>query len=71
MNAVAFLGEIGELLLRLAQGFLVWQYLFSKSFRARVHQRWKANRGQMVGDILGGIIGLWLTLLLIAVPFFL
>lgn len=71
MSAVAFLGEIGELLLRLSQGFFVWQYLFSKSFRVRIHKRWKANRGQMATDILGGIIGFGLTLLLIAAPFFL
>jgi hypothetical protein len=63
------LGEIGELLLRLGQGFLVWQYLFSKSFRARMHERWRANRARMVGDITGGFVGFVLTILLIVVPF--
>ena len=71
MQGGSLLSSVGELIDTMLNGVRGWQYIFSRSFRARTHQKWRANRVQMVGDILLWTIGIGLTLLLMSVPFLL
>jgi len=60
--------ELGELLLRLIEGFAAWRYIFSKKYRIKTHNRWKNERKIMiVADCAGGVIGIGLTITLFVI----
>jgi len=40
-----------------------WQYMFSPKFRSQVHQKWFGNTWLRVTCVLGGLIGMVLSLI--------
>ncbi len=60
--------DVIELFDTLVNGYFGWRYLFSKSYRRKVHERWKNQpTSYKISEILEGIIAIIFTLLIFIV----